>query len=102
MDIQLVFQFAISEVTDFDKLLSLENLFQIILGENHLVDGHDFGSAEMNIFVHTNDPERAFELCEPNIPPELRTSLRVAYRPLSEDEYHWAYPAGSSSEFKVA
>ncbi len=47
MDFQLVIQFPISESTDFDQLLSLENLFQIVLGVDHLIDGHDFGSGEM-------------------------------------------------------
>ena len=102
MDIQLVFQFSVNEATDFDQLLSLENVFQITLGENHLVDGHDFGSGEMNIFVHTNDAESAFEICESCIPPTLKASLKSAYRLLSGDQYHWICPENSVGEFKVA
>jgi hypothetical protein len=102
MDIQLVFQFSVSETTDFDRLLSLENLLQFILGEDHLVDGHDFGSDEMNIFVLTNNAEAAFSLCEPKIPYELKLSLKAAYRRLDEDRYHWLYPEGNSEEFKIA
>ena len=101
MDFQLVIQFSISESTDFDQLLSLENLFQVVLGVDHSVDGHDFGSGEMNIFVHTNGPARAFELCEPNIPPKFGTSLKAAYRRMSEDRYHWIYPEGSFGDFTI-
>jgi len=50
MDKQLVLQFSISERTDFDALLSLENVLQIVLGSDHAVDGHDLGSSEFNIF----------------------------------------------------
>ena len=31
------------------------------LGDVGIVDGHDFGSGEMNIFVHTDNPKSAFE-----------------------------------------
>lgn len=102
MDYQLVLQFSISDTTDFDELIDLEGQLILTLRDAHIVDGHDFGSGEMNIFIHTNTPQDAFDLCEPVISPTLKPMLKAAYRKLSEDEYHWVYPQHSDSEFKIA
>jgi hypothetical protein len=101
MEYQLVLQFSISDSTDFDELIDLEERLITILIASHIVDGHDFGSGEMNIFVHTNDPQAAFDLCEPAIPSALTPTLKAAFRKISEDEYHWVYPQHSDSEFKI-
>ncbi len=102
MNKQLVLQFSLSERTDFDALLSLENVLQIILGRDHSVDGHDLGSSEMNLFVLTNDPVCAFNLIAPSIPAEHKEILKAAYRCLSEDKYHWIYPEQSVDKFTIA
>jgi len=101
MEYQLVLQFPITDTTDFDELIDLEGRLILILGGTHIVDGHDFGSGEMNIFIHTNTPQGAFDLCEPVVSPALKPTLKAAYRKFSEDEYHWVYPQHSDSEFKI-
>ena len=102
MEYQLVLQFSISETTDFDELIDLEGRLIVVLGDGHVVDGHDFGSGEMNIFIHTDDPQGAFELCRPVIQSSLQAALKAAYRKLSGDEYFWIYPQYSDSDFSVA
>ena len=62
MKYQLVLQFNASSIEDFDAMVALEEDIERVLGENHEVDGHDYGSGEMNIFVHTNDPAQALAL----------------------------------------
>ena len=101
MDYQLVLQFSVSDTTDFDELIDLEGRLILVLGGSHIVDGHDFGSGEMNIFVHTDDPQAAFDLSEPAIPVALKPTFKAAFRKLSEDEYHWVYPQHSDSDFKI-
>ena len=101
MKYQVVLQFSVTDKTDFDELIDVEGRLILVLGSSHIVDGHDFGSGEMNIFVHTNDPQAAFDLSEPAIPPALKPTLRAAFRKFSEDGYHWIYPQFSDSEFKI-
>jgi hypothetical protein len=42
-------------------LLSLEEAIRDGLGDIDIVDGHDFGSGEMNMFIHADNPKSAFE-----------------------------------------
>jgi hypothetical protein len=60
MKYQLVLQFFGDSLQDYDALVALEDRLIEALESAHVVDGHDFGSGEMNIFVHTNDPIAAF------------------------------------------
>lgn len=102
MEYQLVLQFSISDTTDFDELIDLEGRLMVALAGRHIVDGHDFGSGEMNIFVHTDDPQAAFELCKPVIPSTLEPTLKAAFRRMSDDEYYWVYPKNNDISFSVA
>jgi hypothetical protein len=56
---QLVLQFATTEGLDsYDKLIRFEKTLIPVLGKSAEVDGHDFGSSEINIFILTEDPLR--------------------------------------------
>jgi len=74
MKFQVVLQWPASSVNDFDRMVEIEHLLVEKLGEQVEVDRHDFGSGEMNIFLHTNDPRRAFE--------QIRRG--IAYREVDE------------------
>lgn len=102
MKYQLVLQFPIDEHSDFDALIDLEDRLLRRIGENHIVDGHDFGSGEMHIFIHTNDPEQAFRSALPQVDANLLPNLRAAYRELEGEEYHWLHPSDSQEEFTIA
>src|SRR4051812_18608171 len=56
----LVLQWPASTEADFEALITLEDRLSGALGEGARVDGHDFGSGEMNIFVQTEQPVEVF------------------------------------------
>lgn len=41
-------------------MIEIESMLIDSISESSEVDGHDAGSGEMNIFVHTDDVHRAF------------------------------------------
>lgn len=52
------------------------------------VDGHDAGSGEVNIFIHTDDPARAFDEVKAILGSrDFWLDARVGYRELSGSEY---------------
>ena len=61
------------------------------------VDGHDCGSGETNIFIHTDHPQKAFT--EVRAIPEvsaLMPQLRVAYRKFDGNDWKILHPEGLS------
>ncbi len=61
MRYQLVLQFPASSEEDFEWLVRVEDELINLFDSQHQVDGHDFGSGEMNIFIHTDLPREALE-----------------------------------------
>jgi hypothetical protein len=61
MKYKLVLQWPGVSVADYDRLILLEETIRDGLEDIGIVDGYDFGSGEMNIFVHTDNPKSAFE-----------------------------------------
>ena len=101
MKYQLVLQFPVSDSTDFDQLIDLEGQLMVALAGAHLVDGHDFGSGEMNIFIHTDDPKGALELALPVVPPALERILTAAFREVSSDDFQIVFPEGKDGTFSI-
>jgi hypothetical protein len=67
-----------------------------------MLDGHDFGRGEFNIFIHTDDPEGLFEsvrITIANAYPELAFS--AGYRKFEDDQYTVLWPPNSTT-FSVA
>jgi hypothetical protein len=95
MRYQLVLQWPTVSQADYDRLISLEEMIEDGLGEIGFVDGQDFGSGEMNIFVHTDKPKSACEkiIALPAVRQHLQ-ELKAGYRDFEEDEYTAAYPDG--------
>ena len=60
MKYQLVLQFAVDSMEDFDRLVALEDGLIEELDEAAVVDGHDFGSGQFNIFILTDGPMPVF------------------------------------------
>jgi hypothetical protein len=61
MKYQLVLQFQAESVQEFDELAVLEDLLVENLPSHSVVDGHDFGSGELNIFILTDQPKESFQ-----------------------------------------
>jgi hypothetical protein len=61
MKYQLVLQFQAESVQEFDELAVLEDLLVENLPSHSVVDGHDIGSGELNIFILTDQPKESFQ-----------------------------------------
>ena len=100
MPYQLVLQFPATSLDDYDRLTQLEDSLIEELGSD-LVDGHDFGSGEFNIFIITDDLHGTFKRAQPivNAHP-YAPSMTAGYRDLEADDYVSVWPSGST-KFKV-
>ena len=71
------------------------------LAESATVDGHDFGSGEMNIFIETDEPALTFAEAQVVLGSLPRwTHVRVAHREATGNTYTVLWPVGQT-EFKV-
>ena len=72
------------------------------LGPIGLVDGHDIGAGEMNVFIRTDDPKGTFEKTMSLIQGKYDLEEWMAgYRNFAEDDYAPVFPPGPSV-FRVA
>jgi hypothetical protein len=91
----LVLQWPASSQDDFDALISMEDDLDEALGDGAAVDGHDFGSGEMNIFIETDRPTEAFSAAMATLGDRLRwAEVRAAYRDATGDAYTVLWPQG--------
>ncbi|WP_457946579.1 hypothetical protein ACTAQI_13665 [Pseudarthrobacter sp. alpha12b] len=90
----LVLQWPAASEGDFDALISMEDLLQSdFLDAYGVVDGHDFGAGEMNIFIETDRPLEAFQHVRTSLGTDQRwDSIRAAYRPVGEERYVVLWP----------
>jgi hypothetical protein len=89
MKYQLVLQWPSSSSTsEYAHLIALEEAIRNGLSERDVVDGHDIGTGAMNIFIHTDNPESAFEKAKLLLSsPDDLSRLRAGYRDFDEGEY---------------
>ncbi len=103
MKYQLVLQWPYTGISDYDELIVYEYLLNEKL-PSHFgeVDGHDWGSGEMNIFVFTDSPMQAFESCRALIcSPLIESGLSAGYREVNGEEYIRLWPPDSIEPFAV-
>jgi hypothetical protein len=103
MRTQLVLQFGIDGDSDrFDRLIGFEEVLSSVVGPMAEVDGHDFGSGEMNIFILTVDPIATFALVQ-QTDESIRPSkdMKAAYRLIDREDYVCLWPP-ELSHFRVA
>jgi hypothetical protein len=103
---QLVVQFRSEDDRDvaaLHRLTDLEERIDAVLPDesNDIVDGHDMGSGEMNIFIFTNTPAETFRRIQPLIGEHgPRADYRAAYRDVRGDSYTILWPE-DLTEFDV-
>jgi hypothetical protein len=91
---QLVLQFDAKSLKDFDRLTAFEGKLAAHLGGLADVDGHDFGSDELNIFLFTDQPLVASEKAHAFLKTqEVPNYMRAAYREVSGEEYVILWPS---------
>ena len=103
MNYQLVIQFPITDASadDFDRLIMIETELGIVLRDQHNVDGHDLGTGEMNIFIHTDNPREAFHLARDVLSKADLETIVVAFREMTGEDYSVIWPENFGSEFGV-
>jgi len=95
MEFILVLQWPATSEADFDSLIAMEESLESSLDEAHgYIDGHDFGSGEMNLFVHTDRPLDAFGDAQSALGADPRwATVRAAYRSRAGDQYTVVWPS---------
>ncbi|MGD0252280.1 MAG: ABC transporter [Verrucomicrobiota bacterium] len=102
MKYQLALQFPEKSIADYDEMIALENELLEKLGTSAKVDGHDCGSGEMNIFIHTDEPNKAFEMIRPVVAKRrLFENLVAAYRERTGEDYTVIWPIGFTKQFRI-
>jgi hypothetical protein len=101
---QLVVQLRVSESTDFDSLISVENGIIQMFERDHgaVVDGHDIGKGRFNIFIHPNGSWAP-------IVGRVRAFLEfqgvhdavVARRPNATEQYEVVWPTDYQGTFET-
>jgi len=93
MKYQIVIQWPAFSIADYDRMIEVESALIDGLSEGSEVDGHDAGSGEMNIFVHTNNVQDAFVEIKGLLAARAAlNSARVAYREMGKNEYTVLWP----------
>lgn len=93
MRYQVVVQFRATSPEDFNWLVGFEQTLLGGLGRSAVVDGHDFGSGEFNVFILTDDPTGAFERIRKVSTDECgQEQMRVAYREVGGETYSILWP----------
>lgn len=100
MKYQLVLQWPASSLTDYDRMIQVENTLLEGLGVEHKVAGHDEGSGETNIFIRTDSPSAAFARIRKIVDKRVMKNVRVAYREVSKSAYTVLWPR-DLTEFSV-
>jgi hypothetical protein len=102
MEYELVLQFACSSDADFDSVIETEDQLVSALGESGVVDGHDSGSGQANIFILTSAPIITFSQVRGLLQSKglLKGKFKAAYRSVTGSQYTVLWPE-SSGEFSV-
>lgn len=100
---QLVLQFPLKDAAAdlFDHFLELESELGLALQGDHQLIGHDLGQEVINIFLASNDPEKAIELIQETIPKEDLMEIVIALKSGRRDDYQVVWPESDQRDFKV-
>lgn len=102
MNYQLVVQLPVVNGIDYNLIIKIENDIIDKIKYLGIVDGHDAGSNEMNIFIHTDSPGEVFDILKTFIEDKcLLKYIKVAYRELNKSNYTILFPPGLK-EFTVS
>jgi hypothetical protein len=84
MNFQLVLQFSSFALKNFDEIAELEDLLIAKLKSQNVVDGHDLGVGEVNVFIFTDEPNGTFReiqsiLTDHRLWPHIRAGYSAEY-----------------------
>jgi hypothetical protein len=93
MNYQLVLQWNASSLDDYDEVVEIEEMLSRSLTAGSEVDGHDMGSGQANIFIHTADPHRTFDELKALLgDAPIWRDARVAFRERAGNVYSTLWP----------
>ncbi len=101
MKYQLVIQLPDELYDDIDAIADMEDKMDESFVDAE-VDGHDIGSGEINIFIHTNNPVATFKVVKNVLENEAINFkyVKIAYREISGEDYIILWPK-DLTKFKV-
>lgn len=100
MKYQFVIQFSEENYSDIDWIANIEDKLDECL-VNAEVDGHDIGSGEVNIFIHTDTPVDTFEVVKKTLQKNsILVDAKIAYSEIDKDNFVCLWPKGLT-EFSV-
>lgn len=93
MKYQLVIQFPEDLYGYLDWIADFEDRLDESITDAE-VDGHDIGSGQINIFIHSNDPVDTFQIIKNILEKEyfILENIKVAYREIGKDQYIPLWP----------
>lgn len=94
MKFQLVLQLPKNTLKNFDELVSIEDHLISELGNAVVVDGHDLGKEEANLFILTNDPEATFLKAREALNSKYIKNMKAAFREIKGENYKPIWPLG--------
>lgn len=93
MRYQIVLQWPASSIAGYDRMIEIESFLIDTISEGSEIDGHDAGSGEVNIFVHTDDVHLSFaEIKGLLATRSVLKDARIAYREIGKDQYSVLWP----------
>lgn len=95
---QLVIEFEGDDLESFDRVIALEESLSETLSLGS-VDGHDVGQGIVNIFIHSDEPQRCFEEAMRVIDGAEPGPSAAAYRRLDEEDYVRVWPKDDPTPF---
>ena len=93
MKYQLVLQLPASSLKDYDEMIEFEATIIKHLGGVGVVDAHDMGSGETNIFILTDEPKLSFERIEAFLgTKDFMVNLKAAFREIGVNNFTILHP----------
>lgn len=105
MQYQLVLQFRGDSFDEYEAMIALEDELVDELSKNAVVDGHDMGCGEVNIFILTSNPISTFEESKAVLNRRQLLNgaeMTAAFRPILGDDFTVLWPSPFHGEFAVA
>ena len=101
MKYQITIQISANSTNDFDEMIEFEDELIEILKDIAIIDGHDFGSGEANIFVLTNDQYETYNVIkEKYLNATIKNKYKISCREIKNDNLVILFP-DSLTDFHI-
>ena len=101
MKYQITIQISANSTNDFDEMIEFEDELIEILKDIAIIDGHDFGSGEANIFVLTNDQYETYNVIkEKYLNATVKNKYKISCREIKNDNLVILFP-DSLTDFHI-